>query len=393
MTGRMAVTLVARREVTERVREKSFAISTAVSIAIIVLVAVLPKALGLGGTDEFVVGVADRASLPVAQAAARGAGDFDAKIQVQELAPGDGPRALASGDVDVVLSSRGIRSTEEPDDKLVNALQVANRQARATEALRDSGLSPGDQRAALAPPPLRVTTVEPVDPQQDRKGTLAFFAAMILYGQLIGYGYFVAMGVVEEKASRVVEVLLSSIRARHLLAGKVVGLGILGLFQLLLIAVLGLAAATAAGAIDIDDDVIAAAWMALVWFLVGYAFYASLFAAAGALVPRQEELQSVTTPLTLILLISFFVSFAVLDNPDGTLAHVTSFIPMTAPITMPARIALGAASTVEIVGALCVTLGAAALLIPLAGRIYSGAVLRTGSAVKLRDAWRAARTG
>jgi ABC-2 type transport system permease protein len=213
---------------------------------------------------------------------------------------------------------------------------------------------------------------------------------MILYGQLIGYGYFVAMGVVEEKASRVVEVLLSSIRARHLLAGKVVGLGILGLFQLLTIAALGLAAATAADAIEIDHDVIAAAGMALVWFLVGYAFYASLFAAAGALVPRQEELQSVTTPLTLILLISFFVSFSVLDNPDGTLAHVTSLIPMTAPITMPARIALGAASTVEIVGALCVTLGAAALLIPIAGRIYSGAVLRTGSTMKLRDAWRAA---
>jgi ABC-2 type transport system permease protein len=390
MTARQAVGLVARREVTERMREKSFAISTGVSIAIIVLVAVLPKALGLGGTDEFTVGVVDRGALPVAQAAARSGGDFDAKIKVRQFTPADVSRALSDGNVDVVLTGRGIRSQEKPDDKLVNALQVANRQVRASEALRGSDLTPDQQRAALAPPPLRVTTVERVDPQQDRKGTLAFFAAMILYGQLIGYGYFVAMGVVEEKSSRVVEVLLSSIRARSLLAGKVIGLGILGLFQLLLIAVLGLAAATAAGAIDIDNDVMAAAGMALAWFLVGYAFYASLFAAAGSLVPRQEELQSVTTPLTMILLISFFVSFAVLDNPDGTLAHVTSFIPMTAPITMPARIALGAASPVEIAGALVVTLGCAALLIPLAGRIYSGAVLRTGSAVKLRDAWRAA---
>jgi ABC-2 type transport system permease protein len=390
MTSREAVTLVARREVTERVREKSFAISTAVSIAIIVLVAVVPKALGLGGTDEFTVGVTDRAALSVAQAAARGADEFDAKITVKQLAPGEAPRALADGDVDIVLTGRGIRSQEKPDDKLVNAIQVANRQVRAAEALQGSDLSPDQQRAALAPPPLGVTTVQPVDPQQDRKGTLAFFAAMILYAQLIGYGYFVSMGVVEEKASRVVEVLLSAIRARHLLAGKVIGLGILGLVQLLLIAALGLAAATAAGAIEVDGDVMAAAGMALVWFLVGYAFYASLFAAAGALVPRQEELQSVTTPLTLILLVSFFVSFAVLDNPDGTLAHVTSFIPMTAPITMPARIALGAASPVEIVGALVVTLGCAAVLIPIAGRIYSGAVLRTGSAMKLRDAWRAA---
>jgi ABC-2 type transport system permease protein len=88
VTAREAVTLVARREVTERARQKSFAISTGVSIAIIVLVAVLPKALGLGGTDEFTVGVVDRGALPVAQAAARGADEFDAKIKVQRLAPG-----------------------------------------------------------------------------------------------------------------------------------------------------------------------------------------------------------------------------------------------------------------------------------------------------------------
>src|SRR5262245_22074705 len=100
MTGREAVGLVARREVTERVREKSFAISTGVSIAIIVLVAVLPKALGLGGTDEFTVGVVDRGAVPVAEAAARSAHEFDAKITVQRLAPGDVSQALSDGDVD-----------------------------------------------------------------------------------------------------------------------------------------------------------------------------------------------------------------------------------------------------------------------------------------------------
>jgi ABC-2 type transport system permease protein len=137
--------------------------------------------------------------------------------------------------------------------------------------------------------------------------------------------------------------------------------------------------------------VLIAAALALVWFVVGYAFYASLFACAGALVPRQEELQSVTTPLTLVLLVSFFVSFGVLNDPDGTLAHVTAFIPTTAPICMPARIALGDVPVGESVAAFVVTLGAAIALIPLAGRIYSGAVLRTGSAVKLRDAWQSAR--
>ncbi len=150
--ARPSIALVARREVTQRVREKSFAISTGVSIAIIVLVAVLPKALGLGGKDEFTVGVADRGALPVAQAAARGAGEFDAKITVKRIAPGDVPQALADGDADVVLTSRGIRSKEKPDDKLVNTIQVANRQVRAAEALRSAATSarPAARRARAA---------------------------------------------------------------------------------------------------------------------------------------------------------------------------------------------------------------------------------------------------
>ena len=108
--------------------------------------------------------------------------------------------------------------------------------------------------------------------------------------------------------------------------------------------------------------------------------------------PRQEELQSSTTPLTMLILVSLFVGFAVNDNPDGTLAHVTAFIPTTAPITMPARIILGDAPAWEIAASVAVMIGSTILLIPLAGRIYAAVILRTGSSVKLREAWRAART-
>ena len=97
------------------------------------------------------------------------------------------------------------------------------------------------------------------------------------------------------------------------------------------------------------------------------------------------------TPLTLIILVAFFVAFAVLEDPDGTLAHVTAFIPMTAPMTMPPRIVTGDAPPWEIVASLAVTIGASVALIPLAARIYAGGILRTGSSLKLREAWRAAR--
>ncbi len=377
---REAVALVARRELTERVRERSFLIGTALSIMIVALVVLLPSALGFGGDDEYTVGTTDAQAAETVRAAQRIQGAFDAKLKLRE-----GERSVE--DVDVVLTSGAIRAKEKPDDKLVELLQTASRQVRSAEAAQRAGVSP----QALDPPPLRVTTVEPVDEQADRLQGVAFFTVLLLYGQLLTYGIWVATGVVEEKASRVVEVLLATIRPKELLAGKVIGLGILGLGQLLIVAVLGLAIAAASGTIEVDGALIGAAGLSLVWFVLGYAFYACAFAVAGALVPRLEEMQSSTTPLTLIIMISLFVSFAVNSDPDGTLAHVTAFIPFTAPMTLPPRIVVGEASAVEIVGGAVVTIAAAAALIPLAARVYEGAVMRTGSAVKLREAWRAAR--
>ncbi len=387
---RAAVALVARRELTERVRERSFMIGTGLSVAIVALVVVLPSALGFGGDDSFTVGTADRQGAAVAQAAERSAGAFDAKLEIREIQAGEADAALRDGDVDVVLAGDTMRSNGAPDDKLVDLLQTASREARTVDALRAAGLEDSELQDALAPPPLRVSTIEAVDEQRDRLQGVAFFTVLLLYGQLLTYGYWVASGVVEEKASRVVEVLLATIRPRELLAGKVIGLGLLGLGQLLIIAALGLVIAAASGAVDVDGAVIAAAAMSLVWFVLGYAFYASAFAVAGALVPRLEELQSSTMPLTLIIMISFFVSFGVNSDPDGTLAHVTAFIPFTAPMTLPPRILVGEATTVEIVGGALVTIAATAALIPLAARIYEGAVMRTGSSIKLREAWRAA---
>jgi ABC-2 type transport system permease protein len=391
LRGRPAIALVARREITQRIREKSFLISMAVTVVLVVLVAVVPPLFGFGGKQTYTLAVADQASLPVAMAADRGAKAFDADLKIRRLSAENPNAALADGEVDAVLSTRGLQAEEEPDPTLLGIIETARREVQQAQALRRAGLSEVQVQRALSPPALEVTTAKPVDPEADRKGTFAFVAVLALYTQLLTFGYLLASGVVEEKASRVVEVLLATIRPRDLLAGKIIGLGVLGFGQTLVIAAAGLAAATATGALDVDGDIVVAAALAVGWFVLGYAFYAGLFACAGALVPRQEELQSSMTPLTMIILVSFFVAFAVLDNPDGTLARVTSFIPFSAPMTMPPRIALGEASAVEIVAAFAITAAAAAALIPIAGRIYSGAVLRTGSSVKLRDAWSAAR--
>jgi ABC-2 type transport system permease protein len=383
------VRLVARREIVERVRERSFLISTSVMAIIVVLVVVLSSVFGGDGAAD--VGVTDPAVLPVAQAAAAAAHGSDHSIHVHRVTPEQGRADLAAGKLDVVLDGQAIHSQAKPDDQLVALLQAANRQVSAQRTLERAGVRGPTLERALDPAPLRVATVKPVDADADAEAGFAFFAVLLLYGQLLTYGYWVAAGVVEEKASRVIEIVLSAVRPRQLLAGKVLGLGVLALGHLLLIAAIGLGAAAATGALDVTGQMVSATALALAWFVAGYAFYSCAFACAGALVPRQEELQAATMPLTMAILVSFFVSFAVNDNPDGTLAHVTAFIPTTAPLTMPGRIITGDAGALEIVASFVVTLAAAAALIPLAARIYEGGVLRTGSAVKLREAWRSAR--
>jgi ABC-2 type transport system permease protein len=196
---------------------------------------------------------------------------------------------------------------------------------------------------------------------------------------------------VEEKASRVVEVLLATVQPRAILAGKILGIGALGLLQLALTAVVGLAAASASGAIELDAGDLGTLAVVLVWFLLGYLLWSSLYAMGGVMVSRQEDLQSSTTVLTILLVIGYLLAFPAIDDPDGTLAVVASLFPLFAPIVMPLRVALDAASAVEIAASLVLLVGSIALLVPLGARLYERSVLRMGKPMKLRDAWRAAR--
>jgi ABC-2 type transport system permease protein len=363
VSGRRAILLVARRELRERVRERSFLLSTGVTVAIVALVVLLPTVLGFGGPSKFTIAATDAQGAAVARQAQSLAGAFDVKLTVKPRPPAD-----------ATIGAGTIRAAKEPDDTLLNLLQVANRQL--------------DARAR---PPLRLVTATPVDPERDKKSGTAFVAVLVLYGQLLTYGFWVASGVVEEKSSRVIELLLAAIRPQQLLAGKVLGLGLLGLGQLLLVAAFGVITAGVSGALDVNAALVGTVALSLGWFVLGYAFYASAFAVAGALVPRVEELQSTTTPLTMTIVVSLLLGFAVNQKPDGTLAHVTAFLPTTAPITMPSRMILGAAPAWEVVASAAITILATLALIPLAGRIYAAVVLRTGSAVKLSEALRLAR--
>ncbi len=242
------------------------------------------------------------------------------------------------------------------------------------------------QGAAADAPALPVESV--ASAEDEEQSALARVAVILLYVQLIGYGFWVATGIVEEKASRIVELLLAAIRPRELLAGKVIGIGVVALGQLLVIGVIGLALGSATGGVELGARSAGSLAIVLAWFVLGYAFYASGYAAAAALVARQEDIQNVTTPITVVILGAFFLSFPALEDPGGTLARVLSFIPPTAPLVMPARTITGDASLIEIVGSVAITGAAAAGLVVLAGRVYAAGVLQT-TRVSLRGALRA----
>ena len=211
---------------------------------------------------------------------------------------------------------------------------------------------------------------------------------VVLFFGISVFGQMVLTGVLEEKASRVVEVLLARIPPRALLAGKIAGIGLLGLAQIGVTALAALVAAAAvrsAGVPAVRGPVLA--W-ALVWFVLGYALYATVYGALGSLGSRVEDAQAVAGPVTIVMVVAYFASFATIGQPGSVFARAISYFPLTAPMAMPGRIAMGAAAWWEPVIAAVLTLAAIAGLVQLAGRVYTRAILHSGPALSLRDIWR-----
>jgi ABC-2 type transport system permease protein len=384
-----AIKLVAAREITMRGKDKSFVISTLITLGVIVVVILIN--LAASGDETHTVGYVGDEGRTVAEFIEASSGAVDVEVELESFDDqAVAKAALADGEVAGVITKDSLVFNEESPGQLETLAQSAYADAQVQEELRAQGLSDQEIAQALSPEPLEVQFLDPPDPNQEQNGTVAFIGVLLLYGQIIGYGYWVASGVVEEKATRVVELLLSTIRPRELLAGKVIGIGLLGLVQLVVIGAVGLAMALVTGVLDIPGTAIMTLLNMLLWFVLGYIFYACLFAVSGAIAARQEDLQSTTAPLSMVLLAALFGGIFVTNSPDSVLGTVGTLVPFTAPLILPVRIATGDVAAWQIVAALLITFGSGVMLIRLAGRLYSGAILRTGGTVKLKEAWASA---
>jgi ABC-2 type transport system permease protein len=381
------VRLVAAREVSSRIRDRNFIISSVVIIALLLGVMAFQVAVDPGGGGDRLGVVADDSRLgPAVEAQAEALG---VTVEVVDYADEAAARAAVEDEeVDGVLLD-GAGPTPE--------LLVADRDP-ALEAVVGGavgGLAVADRllQAGVDLQSLPEVAVTPLGDAADdgERVAVAVIGVVVLYGLLILFAQFVAQGVVEEKASRVVELLLATMRPWQLLAGKILGLGLLGLGQIVVIGVVGVTTALALDLVDVPGALVGTVATVVAWFVLGYAFYASVFAVAASLVSRQEDLGSVLTPASMLLVVGFVVAVQAAGDPTGTLATVTSYVPGLSPLVMPVRQAAGGAAPWEVALAVVLMLGAVALIVRLGGRVYAGALLRTSGRTRIREALRAER--
>jgi ABC-2 type transport system permease protein len=380
-----ATVLVARREVRMRLRSRVFVGGTVV-MAVLVVVGIVAAALLAGRTNPVRVGFSG-GSQALERSFTASAAALGGTVTVSDIADvTSGKGQVTAGTLDVLVIGSSTAPTAVAKDAVPSNVESALSLAAEAARLSDAGLTPAAVRSAMALVPVQL--LAPTTPK-DTQNLLASLALGILLWIALGqYGNMVAQGVVEEKATRIMEILLATIPPSRLLAGKVIGVGLVGLLQLTIVGaaalvavhVTNVAAIPALGVTSILGDIF--------WFLLGFLFYATAYSAVASLVSRQEEVQSAVAPISIFQIAGYLLMYASLPNPSGPLATVCSVLPPFAPILMPVRMADTDVPLWQVGLAAGLILASIGGLTWLAGRIYTNAAMRIGARVRFMDAFR-----
>jgi len=419
---------VARREYLTRVRGRAFLITTILIALAVVLVTLLPTILGAIGVAEppevaVVVQADDLAADPAAELQ-----DWLVRAAGPDAEPEERPQVTLADDLDAAEQAvrdgelDGLLTITRADDgelafaflgsgSPTNQTRIQGA-AFATEfAIGDRldrlGIDPAEAAAVRAPAQFTATPVDADDSRnaEDFGGAyiLVYAVVILTFMAILTYGNWVAQSVAEEKSGRVMELLITAATPRQLLTGKVLGTGAAGLTQYLAIAVaavIGFAingpVANALGAAgeapitlpDLDLGMIPSFGA---FFLLGFILYSTLYAAAGSMVSRIEDVQQAAGPLIFLAMAGYLSSFAGLNDPDANWVAILSLVPFFSPYLMPARMLLSSPGIGEVLLALAILAVTVVIAIWLASRIYSAGVLLYGQRLGLRTIWRATR--
>ena len=388
------IRLIIGREM--RAWRKPFVISTAVLL--ILVGAGLTVALLLGGDDDAVIHRVGVVGETPAELATRIEQHLPAEDDVETrrfVSVVDAEQAAREGDVDLVIVGDSLvvwgEAVADPlADAVVQTLVLGQARTRAAEL----GLSPAEADRLLTPDlQFRQAVVTPQDGNDDADEVVAVMATIVMFMAILAYGQWIGYAVVEEKANRVVELLLGAVRPHHLMGAKVVSIGALGLAQIAAVGTLAIAFGLATERVGVPSVRPSTVFWVLVWFLLGYAFFGSLFAAAGSLASNTQEAGSTIGPLTLLLVAGYMTGMISIGEGlgDNIVLRAMSYVPLWSPLTMPGRIVRGWAQPWDVLLSLLVMVAAIYGMIRLAGWIYTGGVARATAKLGWGEALRAGR--
>ena len=420
------VFVVAKREYLERVRTKSFVIVTLIIPALMSLAMLLPMYMAAKAgpsssmrniriLDATGAGLGDRVAqaLRTDSTLANGAGPYVMNVSAADLQKAEQdataevmkPNALTGYLVldDSTIAGKRARYAGRNASAIsdMDRLRDVVRQSVTIVRLQREGVN-AEIVNSMAKDRLQLPAEKLTEKGRGGSGTAGLFAGFIigilLLMSIIMNGQMVMRGVLEEKTTRVAEIVISSVKPESLLAGKVIGVGGAGLTQMVAWLLLGgylqsffapivLKAAGAGAAMSAGAGAATAGFagvsfgvlgISVAYFLVGFVFYSTLYAAVGSMVNSEQEAQQAQTPVMLLLMSGWIFVNPVLINPNSTLSVVLSWLPWISPIIMPIRMGLTSVSTASIVGSLVLALLGSLAAVWLAARIYRVGMLMYG---------------
>ena len=381
-----SVLLVARRELLVRLRSRVFIGGTVVMVALVVIGIVGYSLLG-GRTTTVRVGFTG-GSEALEQDFSTSATTLGQPVTVSSVTNETTGRAqVSSGKLDVLVTGPATSPTAVVKQSVPAVVQAALGQAVLSARFTSLGIPPGVLATVTSGLPVPVDALQP-KPAATQNRVVGLGVAILLYLALGIYGSQVAQGVVEEKATRIMEILLATVPPSRLLAGKVIGIGSVAMIQLGIVAAATLAAVAATNVVTTPALGAGAVLGYLLWFLLGFLLYATAYATLAALVSRPEEVQSAVGPVAVFQIGSYLLAYLALANPTSPVVTIASLLPPFAPILMPVRTAGGGVPVWQVGLALVLTVGAITGLTRLAGRVYANSAMRIGTRVRFRDAFR-----
>lgn len=426
------VRAVIRREFMQRVRSKWFLVST-LGIPALMVGLVFLAGFFVSQSDEdtgttATVGVVDPSGrvadtlveeLLADSVLASRAGDFEGSTQ-EEIRAG---LAESSFDLVLLLPEDVVEPPEddEPDadrrarlfalDNVPGARerQVRDALSRALVRVRlaDAGVGEVDAEALLRSAPISVVNVTETGEarSQELYQIISFIIDFLFYMVLLIYGQMIIRSIIEEKASDIVEVMVSSLRPWELMLGKIIGVGAVGLAQLAvwgvvigLVALFGLTGGGAALAeAGLDLSAIGLPWgttlLVLLFLVLGYLLYAGLFAGTGATISSESDAQQAALPVTLLIVVPFIAVQGIIQSPNSVWAVVFSLVPFFSPLAMPPRLMITSVPAWQVAASIALLVACVLGAAWVAGRIYRVGILMKGQRANIPEVLRWVRHG